>query len=164
MGRYFEIHCRSTFCVRWVSIFLEKGQGLKNADHKVVAKYNDWQDLVEEIHGKLTDSASTPAMKRLLGRIQPLPRLLSTLTRRFASLVAPSDVRFDLVWGLIYLNLKVREALLRWGYTLCWYSLSSHTLLRIDSNGQQRCWIKWKVLWSSSTNVWRHANIPMRPY
>jgi hypothetical protein len=48
-------------------------------------------------------------MKRLLGRIQPLPRLLSTLTRKFAGLVAPSEVRFDLLWGLIYLNLKVKK-------------------------------------------------------
>lgn len=59
------------------------------------------------------DTSSTPAMKRLLGRIQPLPRTLSALTRNFASLVAPQEARFDLVWGMIYLNLKVRQVAAR---------------------------------------------------
>jgi hypothetical protein len=75
----------------------------------MVTKYNDWGDIQTEIHGKLMDTSSTPAMKRHLGRIQPLPRTLSTLTRNFASLVAPQEARFDLVWGMIYLNLKVRK-------------------------------------------------------
>jgi hypothetical protein len=75
----------------------------------MLTKYNDWSDIREEIHGKLMDASSTSVMKRHLGRIQPLPRILSALTRKLASLVAPQEVRFDLVWGMIYLNLKVRK-------------------------------------------------------
>jgi hypothetical protein len=84
--------------------------GLTDIDRKIIAEFNDMQDLLEEINGKLKDPQSGSPMKRQLARIQPLPRMLGTLTRRFALLVSPLDVRFDLVWGLIYLNLKVRES------------------------------------------------------
>ena len=67
-------------------------------------------DLLEEINCKLKDPQSGSAMKRQMGRIQPLPRILGALTGRFAGLVSPLDVRFDLIWGLIYLNLKVRNS------------------------------------------------------
>ena len=42
-----------------------------------------------------------------MGRIQPLPSVLATLFRNFSSLLVPFDTKFDLVWGLVYLNLKV---------------------------------------------------------
>jgi hypothetical protein len=42
-------------------------------------------------------------------RIQPLPHVLATFTRKFANLVVSPDVNFEILWGLIYLNLKVRN-------------------------------------------------------
>jgi hypothetical protein len=42
-------------------------------------------------------------------RIQPLPHVLATFTRKFSSLVVPSQVNFEMLWGLVYLNLKVRD-------------------------------------------------------
>jgi hypothetical protein len=77
-------------------------------DHIIAVKYGDWQDLVSEIQGKITDVASNSSMKRQMGKIQPLPRTLAALTRIFSQLVDPLEIKFDLLWGLIYLNLKVR--------------------------------------------------------
>jgi curved DNA-binding protein CbpA len=111
---------------------------LTGLDHKIAAKYDDWDDIKEEIHGKLLDKSSTPAMKRYLGRIQPLPRTLSTLTRRFENLVKPLEPRFGLLWGMIYLNLKVSKASAP-GFRneLLLTQNSSPTRLRTGSNAQQ---------------------------
>jgi hypothetical protein len=77
-------------------------------DQKIAAKYNGWHQVVTEIQGKLTDASSTRDMKRQMGRIQPFPRTLNTLTQAFETLVEPyKEVKFDLLWGLVYLNLKV---------------------------------------------------------
>jgi hypothetical protein len=85
---------------------------LMDVDHIIAVKYGDWQDLVSEIQGKLTDAASNASMKRQMAKIQPLPRTLATLTRYFSHLVDPLELKFDLIWGLIYLNLKVRTQFL----------------------------------------------------
>jgi len=77
------------------------------ADKKLAANYRDWQNLVNEIQGKITDPTSTSAMKRNMSKIQPISRLFSTLTRMFSSKVEPFEVKFDLLWGLVFLNLKV---------------------------------------------------------
>lgn len=42
-------------------------------------------------------------------KIQPLPHVLTTFTRKFSNIMTPSIVEFELLWGLIYLNLKVRS-------------------------------------------------------
>lgn len=60
-----------------------------------------------DIQGKLKDPGSSSNMKRPLSRIQPLPRSLATLTRKFAELVDPLEPKFDLIWGLVYLTLRV---------------------------------------------------------
>jgi hypothetical protein len=44
-----------------------------------------------------------------MSKIQPLPSVLTTLFRNFSRLLVPFEVKYDLVWGLIYLNLKVRN-------------------------------------------------------
>ena len=80
---------------------------LTNVDLEIASKFTNMEDLLEEIHGKLDDAASGAATSTQLARIQPLPRILGALARKFASLLYPLETRFDLVWGLIYLNLKV---------------------------------------------------------
>ena len=52
------------------------------------------------------DPASTTLVKRNMSKIQPLPTVLATLFRNFSRLLVPFEVKYDLVWGLIYLNLK----------------------------------------------------------
>jgi len=94
---------------RWTDILRTAAERLSSSDHEVIANISDWQDLVDEIQMKLTDPASTSIMKRQMARIQPLPRALYTITRLFSNLVVPIEVKFDLLWGMIYLNLKVRH-------------------------------------------------------
>jgi hypothetical protein len=42
-----------------------------------------------------------------MARIQPLPQVLATLTSTFTELVVPLVPNFAILWGLIYINLKV---------------------------------------------------------
>lgn len=53
------------------------------------------------------DPSSTSTVKRHMARLQPLPQVLGLLTRTFIRLVIPLDVDFEIVWALIYINLKV---------------------------------------------------------
>ncbi|KAG4441818.1 hypothetical protein IFR05_002682 [Cadophora sp. M221] len=46
-------------------------------------------------------------MKRQIRRIQTLPRALALLTHTFSTSVIPYAVEFDVIWGLIYLTLKL---------------------------------------------------------
>jgi hypothetical protein len=49
-------------------------------------------------------------MKRLMTKIHPLPRSLSRLTVTFTNIIIPYEVHFDLLWGILYLNLKASKA------------------------------------------------------
>jgi hypothetical protein len=42
-----------------------------------------------------------------MARIQPLPHVLATFTRKISNLVVPSEINFGILWGLLYLNLKL---------------------------------------------------------
>lgn len=68
-----------------------------------------WDDLSIEIDAKISSPTSTATMKRQIRRIQTLPRVLALLTHTFATSVIPYAVEFDVIWGLIYLTLKVRS-------------------------------------------------------
>lgn len=92
---------------RWNDILGTAARRLSPADQKICAKFSEWSDLMEEIQSKLTDPASTPVMKRLMTKIHPLPRFLSTLARLFTKTISPREVSFDLLWGVIYINLKL---------------------------------------------------------
>ena len=59
-----------------------------------------------EIDSKIKDINSTPIMKRQMGRIQPLPRALATLVKGFTKIVVPFHVNFDILWGIVYIDLK----------------------------------------------------------
>lgn len=41
-------------------------------------------------------------------KIQQMPTSLATLFHDFSNLLMPYEVKYDLVWALVYLNLKVR--------------------------------------------------------
>jgi tetratricopeptide (TPR) repeat protein len=86
------------------------GAILSPSDQKIASKYHGWHEVVTEIQGKLIDPSSTRDMKREMGRIQPFPRTLNTLTQAFESLVVPHPVKFDVLWGMVYLNLKLSYA------------------------------------------------------
>lgn len=95
---------------RWKDILNSISGRLPKSDLDIASKYHDWQDLSSEIQGKIMDPASTALVKRNMSRIQQLPSVLATLLRNFSSLLVPFEVKFDLLWGLVYLNLKLSYA------------------------------------------------------
>lgn len=79
-------------------------------DQNYAADYLYWQDIATEIEARVKDSSSTTTMKRQMPRIQTFPNVLAKLTMTFDKLIFPSKVKFDLLWGLIYLNLKASKS------------------------------------------------------
>lgn len=92
---------------RWEDILKIASERLSASDHQIAAKYVDWQELSTEIQTKFADSSASPVVKRQFAKIQPLPHVLATLMRIFSALVAPHEVNYELIWGLVYLNLKL---------------------------------------------------------
>jgi hypothetical protein len=84
---------------------------LTSIDLKAAADYLYWQDVSAEIEARLKDPSSTQVMRRQMGRIQSFPNVLARLTMNFEKLILPSEVKFDALWGLIYLNLKACKRL-----------------------------------------------------
>jgi hypothetical protein len=81
--------------------------GLISVERKAAAEYLYWDDVGSEIEARLKDPSSTQVMKQQMGRIQAFPNGLAKLTMAFNKLISPLEVKFDILWGLIYLNLKV---------------------------------------------------------
>ncbi|KAH0564815.1 hypothetical protein GP486_001804 [Trichoglossum hirsutum] len=98
---------RAFAAYRWTDIMRATAEKLAQLDCETAPEYCDWESLADEIQKKLTNQGSTIAMKRQLRRIQPFPRVLSALVQQFEGLVAPHQLKFDLLWGLIYLNLRL---------------------------------------------------------
>jgi len=86
------------------------GISLTWVDQNSAAEYLYWQDIATEIEARLKDSSSTTIMKRQMGRIQTFPNVLAKLTMTFDKLIFPLEVKFDLLWGMIYLNLKASKS------------------------------------------------------
>jgi hypothetical protein len=97
---------------RWPVRFLKPANSERSNAHidlEIVAKCTEWSDLQEEIQANLTDAVSTAVMKRHMTKIHPLPRSLSRLTMTFTNIIIPYEVQFDLLWGILYLNLKASK-------------------------------------------------------
>lgn len=80
---------------------------LTRVDLRIAAKYCEYSDLMSEVQSKVKDPGSSSTMRRNLSRIQPLGQSLATLYKNFAELIDPLELRFDLIWGLVYLTLRV---------------------------------------------------------
>jgi hypothetical protein len=121
---------------RWKDILRNTSERLLPSDLEIASKYHDWQDLSSEIQSKIKDPASTTPVIKHMGRIQPLPSVLAALFRNFSNLLAPFVIKFDLVWGIVYLNLKVCHRIFFW---LCeiFVNVRYSFLMRLptDSNG-----------------------------
>lgn len=77
-------------------------------DWDIVAGPWDWQAVLKEIQKRGTEREATGVTKRLLNHLQPLPRSLNNLVNTFTSAVQPAVPRFNVLWGLLYLNIKAR--------------------------------------------------------
>ena len=98
---------------RWDDISTTAKSRLSTEDQKFASDYLYWQDIHHEVQAKLNDSSSTQIMKRQMNRILSFPGFLAKLTMNFERLTEPIPVNFEILWGLIYLNLKERYDLKR---------------------------------------------------
>ena len=64
-------------------------------------------DFATELRQKTTAKDSSPAVKRLTSQLSPLTRTITTLISAFTKSILPHEARFDVLWGLIHLNLKL---------------------------------------------------------
>lgn len=76
-------------------------------DQKYAGQYMYSQDISLEIKSRLNDPSSTAIIRRQMSRIQALPNAMIKLTHLFRRLVQPVEVKLDILWGLIYLNLRM---------------------------------------------------------
>ena len=76
-------------------------------DRQTVQEPRDWISVFEYIKEKAADQTYNAAMRRTLFGIQPLPKSMSNLTSSFADVLAPHTIELNVLWGLLYLNIKV---------------------------------------------------------
>ncbi len=79
-------------------------------DWEKINEPRDWQTLHTEIRRRGVDPQVLPITRRLLNHIQPFPRTLATFIGIFMGAIIPEEADFNVVWGLLDLNIKVRCA------------------------------------------------------
>ena len=111
-GTIFGTALKQDFClvVSWGET--RSGNRLKGIDLKIVGKYHDWEHLSNEIQTKMADPTSTTLVKREMQKIQQMPKSIGDLINNFTNIIVPFEVRCNVVWALIHLNLKVRFKLI----------------------------------------------------
>ena len=66
-----------------------------------------WTDFATELRQKTVDKEASPAVKRLTSSLIPITRTINALVTAFTKSILPHEARFDVLWGLIHLNLKL---------------------------------------------------------
>lgn len=82
---------------------------IRNLDRSTVTESRAWQNLYAAIQNKANDKNALPATRRYLNQLQPLPRTLENLTTTFIQSINPQDADFSALYGLVDLNITVRE-------------------------------------------------------
>jgi hypothetical protein len=77
-------------------------------DREKVNQPQDWQKVQTEIRNIQADPQSLTVTKRLLIQIMPLPRSLASLVVKFTGSIHPFVPDFNILWGLVALNIKAR--------------------------------------------------------
>lgn len=62
-----------------------------------------------DIRKKLTDLKAPTSIRKAAGQLQPLPRTMDALIQSFLDAADPMEVEFNVLWGLIYLNIQVEN-------------------------------------------------------
>lgn len=75
-------------------------------DAELASKFQSWESFHKEIQTVLNLPGTSALTKRHVSKIQFFPQPLALLAKTFAKLVAPLDVHFKLVWGLLFVNLE----------------------------------------------------------
>jgi hypothetical protein len=94
--------------LRWNEMAKAASDSLSSPiDRQTVHEPRDYDMIAREIKAKASDPSFSSGMRRTLIGIQPLPRSLSNLTGSFTSVLEPQTIDVNILWGLLYLNIKV---------------------------------------------------------
>lgn len=94
--------------LRWGEMVKAATDSLSSpVDRGTVLEPRDWSAVAEEIKERASDQACNATMRKTLHTIQPLPKSLSNLTSSFTDVLAPYKIEFNILWGLLFLNIKV---------------------------------------------------------
>jgi len=80
---------------------------MSTADQQKIKEPRDWQTLYSDIRRRGLDKDALPATKRLLNHLQLIPRTLATLIGIFTKAISPNEADFNVLWGLLDLNIAV---------------------------------------------------------
>jgi hypothetical protein len=80
---------------------------LSSADLRTVQECPDWPALYQIMGKKRAEPNQKPIIKALISQIQSLPRTLGNLHGSFIRAMNPHAVRSELLWGFMWLNVKV---------------------------------------------------------
>jgi hypothetical protein len=94
--------------VRWKEIVLGACESLSSpADRHTVQEPRDWEAVAEDIKEKAMDPIYSTQMRRTLLGIQLLPQTLYNLSSTFTLALTPHTIELNVLWGLLFLNIKV---------------------------------------------------------
>ncbi|KAH8602772.1 P-loop containing nucleoside triphosphate hydrolase protein [Bisporella sp. PMI_857] len=92
---------------RWQDAIASVQQSQSAADWEKITEERDWQAVHVDIQKRGSEREAAGVVKRLLNHIQPLPRSLNNLANAFTSSIHPNVPNFNIVWGLLHLNVKL---------------------------------------------------------
>jgi hypothetical protein len=93
--------------LRWREMILGATESLSSQiDRQTVQESREWSTVADDIQEKASNQIYNAQMRRILMGIQPLPRTLSNLTDTFETALTPHTVELNILWGLLYLNVK----------------------------------------------------------
>ncbi len=117
--------------LRWKEMVLAAIESLSSmTDRQTVQEPREWRDVADDIQEKATNHIYSAQMRRTLMGIQPLPKTLANLTDTFETALHPNVVQLNIIWGLVYLNVKVSILKLSW---LSWLSCRAALKLTMRS-------------------------------
>jgi hypothetical protein len=98
---------RDHAALRWTEIVLGACESLSSpADRQTVQEPREWDAVTKDIQEKASDPSYAQMRRTLLG-LKPVPQTLFSLTSTFASALEPHEIEFNILWGLLFLNIKV---------------------------------------------------------
>jgi len=99
---------RQLAVLRWEEMVTAACESLSSpVDRQLVQEPRDSMAVADDIKEKASDQTCTASMRRTLMTIVSLPKSLSNLTSSFIEVLAPHNIEFNILWGLLFLNIKV---------------------------------------------------------
>jgi hypothetical protein len=91
---------------RWTHLSTTTLESLSAADRQIVQQNGTRAELSDIVRGK--GAGPAPSMSRLATAVTPLAQALDLFLAHFENSLKPHKVDTSVLWGMVYLNLKVR--------------------------------------------------------